>query len=149
MKTKCLLFFLCISYIASAQQAPVTTAQPTTKKLLPHAVSSAFHASFQGAQGITWIKSDTIYKVKFILNGKNESVAYSASGKVIATATQIFAKQLPPGVLTYLQQNAPGAKLTEISSLTDALGNIFYQVGANGKLYMFNNKGDFLKSVTL
>ena len=43
----------------------------------------------------------------------------------------------------------PGAKLTEISALTDALGNIYYQVGANGKLFMFNSKGDFLKYVTL
>jgi hypothetical protein len=148
MKSRYFLFFLFISFQALAQQTPVATAVPTTQKLLPPAVTSAFHKAYQSAQGVSWVKEDTIYKAKFTLSGKNMSVAFSLKGKVIATATQIFAKQLPPGVLTYLQQNDPGVKLTEISSLTDALGNIFYQVGANGKLFMFDSKGDFLKFVT-
>jgi hypothetical protein len=146
-------FFLIISFYASAQvpasttqPTAVTAAQPTTAKLLPHLVSLAFHSKYQAAQNVSWAKEDTIYKAKFVLNAINMSVAYSPSGKVLATASQIFAKQLPAGVLTYLQQNDPGAKLTEISSLTDGLGNIYYQVGANGLIFMFDSKGDFIKS---
>jgi hypothetical protein len=134
------LIFTCIAL----SLAIVVKAQKLKESDVPLTVKSAFQQKFTTASDVEWEKEDGQYEVEFKLNQNEQSVLYSAEGKLLETEIEILLSQLPVGVLDYVNQNYAGKKAKEASKITSAQGVETYEVEIKGSDLIFDSAGKFL-----
>ncbi|NMH28665.1 PepSY-like domain-containing protein [Flavobacterium silvaticum] len=125
---------------ASAQK----TQEKKQKTNVPDKVTAAFKSDFPKAQKAEWEAEKNDFEVGFKLDSKEYSAVYDASGKRKETEVEIPASELPKAAIAYLKDK----KVKEAARITDASGKTTYEAEVSGKDFLFDEKGNFIKSVS-
>jgi hypothetical protein len=115
---------------------------------LPNDVKTIFAKMFPNQYSVKWELENGNYEAEFLLNKIETSALYSPTGQWLQTETEIKADVLPMAVVEYVSKNLAGKKIKEAAKIIDAKGNLFYEAEVNGKDYIFDSKGNFLRSET-
>ena len=119
--------------------------QKVNEKDIPSAVKAALHKQYP-AVSAKWVKEDGNYEANFTSQNKEMSVLLSPAGSLLETETEIATSALPASVKMYVQKNMKDAKIKEASIIVDASGKKTYEAEVNGKDWVFDEKGNFIKS---
>ncbi|MBA4166028.1 MAG: PepSY-like domain-containing protein [Chitinophagaceae bacterium] len=121
-------------------------AQDLAGKDVPGAVIKALQNKYPEAKKVSWEKEKTNYEANWGgRSGEDNSVQFTPAGDFIEIVNAMQVKDLPPSVITYVQQHCKGSKITEAGKVTDAKGKIFYEAEVNGKDIIFDEHGNFTK----
>lgn len=125
-------------------------AQKVKEAEVPAAVKDAFAKKYPGLKG-EWEKEDGNYEAEF--DGKVDkkevegSVLISADGSILETEEEISTGTLPKGVSEYVTKNLGGKKIGEAFKITNAKGEISYEIEIGKDEYLFDNNGGFIKKI--
>ena len=114
-------------------------------KDVPAPVKAAFQKQYPNVSKVEWEKEDGNYEAEFDINKIENSVLYDSSGKLLETEMEIQLKDLPAGVLEYVQTNYKGQKVKEAAKITDANGTVTFEAEIGKMDVIFDEKGKFLK----
>jgi len=114
-------------------------------KDVPVPVKAAFQKQYPNVSKVEWEKEDGNYEAEFDINKIENSVLYDSSGKLLETEMEIQLKDLPAGVLEYVQTNYKGQKVNEAAKITDANGTVTFEAEIGKMDVIFDEKGKFLK----
>jgi len=114
-------------------------------KDVPAPVKAAFQKQYPNVSKVEWEKEDGNYEAEFDINKIENSVLYDSSGKLLETEMEIQLKDLPAGVLEYVQTNYKGQKVNEAAKITDANGTVTFEAEIGKMDVIFDEKGKFLK----
>jgi hypothetical protein len=113
---------------------------------LPNDVKTIFAKMFPNQYSVKWELENGNYEAEFLLNKIETSALYSPAGQWLQTETEIKVDVLPMAVIEYVSKNLAGKKIKEASKIIDAKGNLFYEAEVNGNDYIFDTKGNFLRT---
>lgn len=136
--------FLLVAF--AALLASSSFSQKTSKENVPQAVKEAFKKSFPNAQHEKWEKEDQKFEAEFSLNKTEMSALFSPEGELIETEVEISVSDLPAPIANYVAMNLTSKKIKEASKITDAAGKISFESEVGGKDYIFDAKGNLLRS---
>ena len=112
----------------------------------PVAVTNAFKAKFPTAKEVKWgMENKTEYEANFEMDGKDCSANFKSDGTWTVTESAVDQKDLPTGVMEYINKNVPGAVIKETAKLEMPDG-VNYEVEIKGSDYIFDSTGKFIKS---
>jgi uncharacterized membrane protein YkoI len=99
----------------------------------PAEVISAVQKSHSGAKTLSCHREledgATLYEVKIRTeDGKNLKLEIASDGKIIETEEAIPTSEIPAAVLKALQAEHPDAKVREAERVTDANGEVFFEI---------------------
>jgi hypothetical protein len=121
-------------------------AQQLNSKDLPGIVRSAFATKYPQAQKVTWEKEKGNFEANWGgRSGEDSSAQFSPAGNFLEITKAISINLLPKSIDSYLKEHYKGSKIIEAGKVTDAHGEISYEVEVNKKDLIFNDKGDFIK----
>jgi hypothetical protein len=120
-------------------------AQSTKKVEVPEVVQQAFKKLYPTAKGVEWEKEGNNYEAECDMAKEEISVVFDSKGALIETEKEIAVKALPQAASAYLQSNLPGKKVKEASKITMANGTVFFEAEVNGKDYIFDEQGNFVR----
>lgn len=128
--------------------AAVFTFQANAQKIasskVPEASKSAFTKDHPSVKQISWEKENGNFEGNWRADGFDHSAMYTREGKFAGSETDINPSQLPLKVREYVLRHyhvrVKGASLNE-----DAGHVKSYEADANGKAYLFDMQGNFLK----
>lgn len=127
--------------IALGFMAPASYAQKVNAGKVPAAVKAAFAKNHPGLAKVSWEMEKTDFEAGFILNGKETSEVYAASGALLETEVEIKATELPDAVKAKLK----GQKIAEAAKITKANGTVVYEAEVKGKDLLFDAQGNAIK----
>lgn len=117
--------------------SPTVFAKPT----VPEAVFQAFKAKFPAVQDVDWeMENDTEYEAEFEVNGTEMSASFDATGKWLATETEVRLTDLPAAVQAALQ----GKKVKEAAKIERADGSTVYEAEVGRKDLLLDAAGKML-----
>ncbi len=125
--------------------ATFTFAQKIKEKDVPANVKTTFQAKYPTAKEVKWDKEGEAYEVSFDLDKIDNSVLMDALGNIVETEVEIDLNQLPTGILDYVKTHYPNKKAKEGAKITDAQGNVTYEVAVKGIDLIFDSTGKFIK----
>lgn len=125
--------------------ATLAFAQKMQKKNVPANVISTFQKKYPTATEVKWDKEGENYEASFALNRTDNSVLMDARGNIIETEVEIELTKLPNGVLDYVKKHYAGKQIKEGARITDAKGQVTYEVEIKGTDLIFDNNGKFIK----
>lgn len=125
--------------------ATLAFAQKMQKKNVPANVITTFQKKYPTATEVKWDKEGENYEASFDLNRTDNSVLLDAKGNIIETEVEIELAQLPNGVLDYVKKHYAGKQIKEGAKITDAKGQVTYEVEIKGADLIFDNNGKFIK----
>ena len=114
---------------------------------VPAVVKTAFAKKYPNITKVKWDKENENYEASFDLNKVDCSVLFDANGNIIETEVEIELNELPKGVLDYVKARYAGKKAKEAAKITDAKGNVTYEVELKGMDVLFDSEGKFIKEV--
>lgn len=120
------------------------SAQKVSENKVPQAVRSAFQKLYPSASKVKWEREKENYEAGFEWNDVEQSVLLNARGTVLETETEIPVTDLPDAVLKYITQHHKDEKIEEAAKITDAKGNVTYEVEIKGKDLLFDTTGNLL-----
>jgi hypothetical protein len=129
----CMLLFLGCSGLRA--QAPIT---------VPAAVKSGFNKIYPDQQP-RWNKEKRGYAAKFPEHGKSMVVHFNRMGHLTQRGWYIIFTELPEAAYNYLIKYYPGKTFTDILELENMKGGVIYKARLDGKEWVFNKKGIFIK----
>ncbi len=110
----------------------------------PAAVLNAFKTKFPNATEVKWgMENKTEYEAEFTLDGKKISANFKTDGSWVETETGVAQKDLPAGVMDYINKNYAGAKVNETAKI-EMPDKTVYEVEVKGKSVLFDLSGKFL-----
>ena len=110
----------------------------------PPAVLYAFKTKFPNATEVKWgMENKTEYEAEFTLDGKKISANFKTDGSGVETETGVAQKDLPAGVMDYINKNYAGAKVNETAKI-EMPDKTVYEVEVKGKSVLFDLSGKFL-----
>jgi hypothetical protein len=112
---------------------------------VPVPVKEAFKNQYPTAKVEKWEKEDSNYEVEFKVNKVETSVMFDSNGKFLSSEIEIKVSELPKGILDYVSNNFAGKKVKESSKITNADGNINYEVEIENIDYIFDSNGSLIK----
>lgn len=112
---------------------------------VPGAVIARFNYLFPKPGKVTWEMEENDYEATFPFEVGEKSVLFTPEGEVISSETDIQSNSLPEAALNYISQNLNGKKIEEAEMITTATGSITYEIEAEGKEYLFDGSGNFIK----
>ena len=116
------------------------------EKNVPEKVKAAFKAQYPKVEKAGWEAEKENFEAEF-KNGKEEmSVVISPEGKIMATETKIAIAELPEGARAYVAKNLPGKKIKDAERIINSDDQTIYEAEVGGMDYLFDAKGQFLKS---
>jgi len=136
--------FLLVAF--AALLASSSFSQKTSKENVPQAVKDAFKKSFPNAQNEKWEKEDQKFEAEFSMNKAEMSALFSPEGELIETEVEISIADLPAPIANYIAKNLTGKKIKEASKITDASGKVTFEAEVGGKDYIFDEKGNLMRS---
>jgi hypothetical protein len=71
---------------------------------------------------------------------------FSPEGELIETEVEISVADLPAPIANYIAKNLTGKKIKEASKITDAAGKVTFEAEVGGKDFIFDEKGNFMRS---
>lgn len=127
-------------------------AQGQKKEEPAPAAKDAFAAKYPEARKPIWsVEKPGAYEVEFTLNGVESSALFDAKGTFLESETEIKEVELPQTVRNALNKDFGGYKIREIEKVTDARGNVTYEMEAekNKVQYelVFDGKGNLLNKM--
>ena len=72
---------------------------------------------------------------------------YDAAGNLVQTELDLPLTSVPEKISTYIKTNYPNKTIKEFSKITDAGGNISYEVEFNRHELLFQADGTFLREL--
>jgi len=111
---------------------------------VPGAVKLKLASMYPGIKNAKWDKEEGKYEAAFKNNGVETSVLIDGAGMHMQTEIDIQVSALPQGVNHYAEKNLSWKKITEASKITDAKGDINYEVEIGDVDYLFDAAGNFL-----
>ena len=87
----------------------------------------------------------TDYKVTFEAEQGLKSVLFSAHGDILSSKTEINTSSLPEAMLAYISSKLNGKKTGQAIMSVSETGNIEYEIELEGKQYVFDGSGNFLR----
>lgn len=135
-KSVIILIALVLSTIAFAQKVKVTK--------VPEIVSKSLLSKYPNAKNIKWDKEENNYEASFENNKIENSVLFSANGKIIETEVEITVAQLPKSILNYIGKNYKNQKVKEAAKIISEKGIITYEAEIQGKDLFFDENGKLL-----
>jgi len=88
---------------------------------------------------------DNDYEAVFHESQGEKSVLFTPEGEVISSETEINTNSLPEAMLAYISEHLQNKKIDEAEMVATATGNITYEIEVEGKDYIFDGTGKFLK----
>lgn len=132
--------------------AACSSAQSNEKKgkhsTTPTVVQDAFKQKYPNISTVKWEKEEANYEASFRKNKIETSVVISEKGKILETESEISNAELPKLALTYIETNFSGQKIKEAAKIELSNGIIQYEAEVKGKDLIFDEKGNFIKSIT-
>jgi hypothetical protein len=122
-------------------------AQKMKATAVPAPVKAKFASLYPNVKSAKWEKEGANYEAEFDVNEVETSASFDATGNLVETETAIATTVLPAKVTSYMTANVPGKKITEASKIVDAAGKVTYEAEAGGMDYIFDETGNFIKSV--
>ena len=136
IKSVIIVVALLLSTIAFAQKVKVTK--------VPEIVSKSLLSKYPNAKNIKWDKEENNYEASFENNKIENSVLFSANGKIIETEVEITVAQLPKSILNYIGKNYKDQKVKEAAKIISEKGIITYEAEIQGKDLFFDENGKLL-----
>lgn len=113
----------------------------------PAAVLKGFSEKFPKATEVKWgMETKTEYEADFKVDGKSMSANFKDDGTWVVTESAVAQKDLPGGIMEYINKNIPGAVIKETAKLEMPGGKVNYEVEIKGDDYIFDETGKFIKS---
>lgn len=137
------IFFVIPSFILflSAQ----LFAQNSKEIKVPEAVRSACKSKYPDAKQVTWEKEKGNYEANWGgKSGEENSVQFTPEGQFIEIVRAQSVSSLPKVILNYVHQHYKKEKIKEAGKVTDAQGNVSYEVEINKKDIRFDENGHLL-----
>ncbi len=119
--------------------------QKVNEKDVPASVKATLHKQYPDVNA-KWEKEKGNYEANFVSQKKEMSALITPDGKLMETETEIATGELPARVIMYVQKNMNDAKIKEASIIVDASGKKTYEAEVNGKDFIFDETGNFIKS---
>ena len=120
-------------------------AQKLQDDKVPQAVKSAQEKKFPGIK-VKWSKEEKDFEAEFTKDGKKMSAVFDANGTWTETETNIKVSDLPKAVMDYMTKTAKAKTVKEAAIVSKPDGSTVYEAEANGKDYLFDATGKFLKA---
>jgi len=114
---------------------------------IPAAVESAFKNQYPTITNVKWSKEKKNFEAEFQLNGVKTNVMYDAAGNLVQTELDMPITSIPEKISTYIKTNYPNKSIKEFSKITDAGGNISYEVEFSRHELLFQADGTFLREL--
>lgn len=129
------------------QDSNVVSNQDTTHipGQVPGHVLSKFNYYFPSVNKVEWGVEGTDYKATFKAEQGEKSVLFSADGDILSSKTEINTNSLPEAMLAYISSKLNGKKTGKAVMSASETGNIAYEIEVEGKQYIFDGSGNFLK----
>jgi len=112
---------------------------------VPGHVLSKFNYYFPSVNKVEWETEGTNYKATFKAEQGDKSVFFSADGDILSSTTELNTNSLPEAMLTYISSKLNGKKMGKAVMSASETGNITYEIEVEGKQYIFDGSGNFLK----
>ena len=119
-------------------------AQKLSDKNVPQNVKNSQEKKYPGVK-VKWSKEEKDFEAEFEQSGKKMSAIYDEKGTWKETETMIKNEELPAAVRDYMTKVAKVKSFKEAARINKADGSINYEAEANGKDYVFDANGKFLK----
>jgi hypothetical protein len=116
-------------------------AQKLNEAKVPTTVKATFSKMHSGLSKVTWSKENSGFEAEFMLNGKEISEVYTASGVFVESETEIKIGELPAAVKMKLKDQ----KIAEAAKITKADGSVVYEAEVKGEDLLFDAKGNPVK----
>lgn len=127
--------------------ATAALAQKITATEVPAAVQAGFNKKFSGATAVKWEKEKANYEANFKEQNKKTSVLLDANGNWLETETAIEVNALPAAATAYIAKHYAGEKIKEAALIKKANGDSNYEAEVKGMDLLFDQKGQFVKTV--
>ena len=112
---------------------------------VPGHVLSKFNYYFPSVNKVEWETEDTKYKATFKDEQGDKSVFFSADGDILSSKTELNINSLPEAMLAYISSKLNGKKMGKSVMTASETGNITYEIETEGKQYIFDGSGNFLR----
>ena len=112
---------------------------------VPTAVKAAFHQAHPAIYDVSWTQQESDYKVEYDVNQVDVAITYEASGKIVATKTDVETATLPAAIAPYVKANYNQASINEAFKIKDHKGTITYKTDLNNTCLLFDAAGYFIK----
>ena len=95
---------------------------------VPEVVKKAFAQKFPGATSVKWEKENgTEYEASFMLESKEMSALYTATGALKEIETEIPVSDLPQAVVDALNKKHPNAKISEAARIDRSDNSVLFE----------------------
>ncbi|MGH2645604.1 MAG: hypothetical protein ACRDE2_16760 [Chitinophagaceae bacterium] len=130
--------------IAAGCFAFVANAQTIASARVPAASKAAFAKAHPNVKHIAWETENGNFEGNWKAGGLDHSAMYTPDGKFAGSETDINPAKLPLKVREYMVKHYH-VRVKEASVNEDANHVKSYEADANGKAYLFDMQGNFLK----
>lgn len=120
-------------------------AQKIQTSKVPQAVQVAFHRNFERVKEADWETEKGNYEANFKLDGLKVSATFDKDGKWIETGKEIAVNTLPAEAASYIQAHCKDKAIKRATVTNMASGDVNYEAKVQGKEYVFDKNGKFLK----
>lgn len=99
---------------------------------------------------VEWEKEDSNYEANFFVKDstgslRTASALFNVTGTLLEIEMIITPKELPNGVLDYVNSNYGNPKIKEVSQISKLSGPKTYEIEIKGKELIFDSEGKFIK----
>lgn len=125
----------------------IADAQKCSSMDVPSAAKDAFSKSHPGVEDVDWNRDGSNYLAKYEVDKNDMSSCYDNTGKLLESKEEIDESSLPEAALAYVNANCKADDIKESTKVTDAKGNVTYEVKVKGKHLIFDTYGILLNSI--
>lgn len=111
----------------------------------PEAVSSSFSTSYPHVEKVIWESEGSLFEATFLENTVENSVTFSADGTIVNIEKDIAVTRLPAAIPAYVENQLSGKTITASTMTSYPDGTFAYEVEVEGKDYVFDAEGKFLR----
>lgn len=122
-------------------------AQKAHKAEVPQAVKAAFEKQYPAVQKVDWDHEGDNYEAEFHQNKTEYSVLYDVNGQLLETEMEINPAELPAAVKDYVKAHYAGKRIKEASKIVGADGKLSYEAEVDDHDLIFDDKGQFIKTL--
>jgi hypothetical protein len=125
----------------------MVTVNVYAQKNIPETAKKSISSTYPGVKDVKWEKEGANYEAGFMSGGKQLSIVLDAKGNILETETAISTNNLPAKAISYLKTKfGAGVKIAEAASIKKADGTEVFEAEVKGTDYLFDIKGNFIKS---
>lgn len=152
MKMLLPIFLIGLSVLQSCSRGNTATtpvAEPPKSQdtiQVPGPVIDKFTSLFPAVTKVAWEMEENGYEATFQETQGEKSVLFTPEGNVISSETEINTNSLPEAMTAYIADHLKDKKLGKAEMVVTTTGSITYEIEIEGKNYIFDGAGQFLKT---